>query len=124
MTRFIKVPIRVRQELARRFQVTRVSVNKALSFKSNSERAGCIRAAAMAAGGVIMEPAMCEECSTEHTQDFIIQDFGNGVVLKLNKVNSTANIYVDNVLVDRATHVTMRMWSMLVERCENMAATR
>ena len=124
MTRFIKVPLRVRQELSKKFGVSRVAVNDALSYKFNSTRSQEIREAALAAGGEVVESAMWSECRTRHTDTKIIQTFGNGVVLDISKVDSSAEIRCYGEVCHRFYNVSMDMWGDLVEIASAIASEK
>ena len=124
MTRFIKVPLSVRQELSKRFGVSRVAVNDALSYRFNSTRSQKIRNAALAAGGEIMESATWPECRTQHTDTKIIQTFANGVVLTISKVNSSAELTRDGKVCRRYKGVTIDKWNVLVYQASQMARVR
>lgn len=118
MARFIKAPLQTRKALKKQFGVTRVAVNDALSFRFNSRRAIAIREAALAAGGVVMEPALYPGCETVMEGNSITHQFDNGVRLYVNLYTNTVSLYRHSTLVHYEEDVTFNRWLNVL----NMAA--
>lgn len=118
MARFIKLKVSTRCALRKRFGVTRTAVNDALSFKYNSARSKAIREAAVAAGGVVMEPALYPGCETVMEGNSITHQFDNGVRLYVNLYTNTVSLYRHSTLVHYEEDVTFNRWLNVL----NMAA--
>lgn len=121
MRRYIKATLKLRNELKKEFGISRVGVNNALNFKSSSPRAQKIREAALASGAEIMEPVFWPECETRHTNDEIIQNFSNDVILVLNKHDSSAVIKRKGIVVTKFKDVTIGMWGSLINQASRLA---
>lgn len=124
MAKFIKTTLKMRQELMKQFGLSITGIKNALAYKSFSERADRIRAAALAAGGEVMESALWPECRTQHTNTQIIQTFANGVVLTISKVDSSAELARDGKVCRRYKGVTIDKWGALVDQASQMARVR
>ena len=116
MGKFIKTSVMLRAKLAEQFDVSVNWVKKSLCFKTNSKTAIKIREAALAAGGEELETSFCPDCTTEHTQDEIIQNFTNGYVLIVSKKDSTAMVKRDDKVIATYANVTMQVWGDLISR--------
>ena len=114
----------LRKQLADQFDVSVNWVKKALCFKSYSKTAVKIREAAIAAGGEEMETSFCPDCTTEHTQNEIIQKFTNGVMLTISKKDSSAVLIRKGEVVKKYRNVTFDKWGFLIEQASLMANIR
>lgn len=124
MGKFIKTSVMLRKQLADQFDVSVNWVKKALCFKSFSKTAVKIREAAIAAGGEEMETSFCPDCTTEHTQNEIIQKFTNGVILTISKKDSSAVLSRKGEVVKKYRNVTFDKWGFLMEQANLMANIR
>lgn len=124
MGKFIKTSVMLRAKLAEQFDVSVNWVKKSLCFKTNSKTAIKIREAALAAGGEELETSFCPDCTTEHTQDEIIQKFNNGVVLTISKKDSSAVLIRKGEVVKKYLNVTFDKWGFLVKQASLMANIR
>lgn len=124
MGKFIKTSVMLRKQLADQFDVSVNWVKKALCFKSFSKTAVKIREAAIAAGGEEMETSFCPDCTTEHTQNEIIQKFTNGVILTISKRDSSAVLIRKGEVVKKYRNVTFDKWGFLMEQANLMANIR
>lgn len=118
MARFIKAPLQTRKALKKQFGVTRVAVNDALSFRFNSRRAIAIREAALAAGGMVMEPALYPGCETKLEGNFLTHLFDNGVGVCVDLCTNVVSLYKYSTLVYYEEDVTVNRWLNVL----NMAA--
>lgn len=118
MARYIKLKVSTRCALRKRFGVTRTAVNDALSFKYNSARSKAIREAAVAAGGVVMEPALYPGCETKLEGNFLTHLFDNGVGVCVDLCTNVVSLYKYSTLVYYEEDVTVNRWLNVL----NMAA--
>lgn len=124
MTRLVKTTLKIRNGLMRQYGLSITGIKKALAYKSMSARAERIRQTAISQGGEIVESAFCPDCYTQHTQDEIIQTFSNGVVLVINKHDSSAVISRKDVIIGTYANVTMNMWDDLIRRASKLAEVK
>lgn len=71
-----------------------------------------------------MEPAFCPDCETRHTSDAIIQTFNNGVVLMINKNDSSATLSRKGEVVKKYRDVTLDKWGFLMDQASLLARVR
>ena len=106
---FIDVSQDTHAKLERIFQVSKITVWRALQFISgNAERAARIRKAALENGGTLM--CTTPECETLHDSDgHIYQIFPNGAMLDIDKTTGTAILTMrDGTIASRQEQCTIR----------------
>ncbi|MBQ0029422.1 MAG: hypothetical protein KBT32_03200 [Bacteroidales bacterium] len=90
----------VREFLSTRFNVTSVTVWKALTFNSDSELAKKIRNTAIQCGGIEFIVAPACDFSTFHDHDgYLRQYFNNGALIELSKVDSHGDVLFNGELL-------------------------
>lgn len=96
--KFIDVTEEDRVFLMKVFKVSRVSLWRALNNESQSDMSRRIRKAAIERGGKLMKivPEAADLMETFHDRDGVIrQQFPNGAVLELSKVDGTGDVIKD-----------------------------
>lgn len=124
MRRFIKVEPELRDKISAEYHVSRMQVWRALNFLRNSDQAKDIRQFALAAGGQYVQENFVPNCQTEHTGEAVIQTFPCGVVVKVSKIDSSAELLVDDQLKENYTDITISSWGNLLAHAQELSLSR
>lgn len=122
MRTYIKVSDPLRRDLINRFKVSRTSVWAALNYLTREGRGPAIRQYALEHGGAIMEEDFIPNCRTEHTGDEMIQTFPGGIQVRISKVDSGAIILKKGKVAEHYDSVTVKSWSNLLCRAQDLSA--
>jgi len=122
MRTYIKVDTSLRRDLMKIFDLSRKGVWMALNGVINSEKANQLRRYALANGGQYVREEFVPDCKTVHDEDGgFTQEFGGGVSVRVNTVDSTATISVREQVVERFGQVTLSMWSNILRLAQAYA---
>ena len=124
MRLFIKVEPELRDKISAEYHVSRMQVWRALNFLRNSDQAKDIRQFALAAGGQYTEENFIPNCQTVHTGEAVIQTFPCGVVVKVSKIDSSAELLVDDQLKENYTDITISSWGNLLAHAQELSLSR
>ncbi len=115
MERFIKISKSEQEFIAKVFGAVQMTVYRALRFdqrRGQSKQAKAIRSLALSRGGVIMN--CLPECETIHdANNHMIQLFGNGVTIDVNKCNGCTKVLKKGDLKFEYTNPTFSEFEMI-----------
>ena len=121
MKSYINVTPQLRHELMAKFNKTRRSVYNALAYITAGDEPEAIRAYALAHGGKYTEENFIPNCNTQHEGELIIQTFPCSVVVVVDTVASAAEIMKDGSIVESFEHVTLRGWTGILAKAQDMS---
>lgn len=116
MEKQILLPVRVKKEIMRTFDVDRKSLCVALNFAANSPRAKMLRAAAIQRGGKIYTGQMVPKAQSQSTdtvkdREVSVRLIGGKVQLKIDIETNTVRLLVDGVEAFVEARVPIQEWS-------------
>ena len=115
--RRLDVTKEVRENLAKVFNTTSVSVWRALTFRDNSENSRKMRCYAVENGGTVMNET--PEIETIHDCDgYMRQYFPGGVLIEVNKNNGNCYLLVSGTTVESWKNINI----MQLEQIQTKAA--
>lgn len=104
----------LRELLQKEFSVKRLTVYRALHYKSNNERAMKIRERALQEGGQIVgEDTIITYHDADHT---MVQKFGNRIELVLWKEYDKVQVYIDGIWKEEYIGMKIEDFMRLQER--------
>lgn len=114
MGKLIYVPDSVKKEIEQTFKTTKVTLWSALNFKTNSDFARMLRAAALQRGGVVYDsrkasPGYLPDCITtfETTDKTMTQKFGDRVYLTADLMSGDVILYADGTVVSKHARIAL-----------------
>lgn len=119
----IKITPDERRRLQERFQVGENYVHDVLAFRKNGPTAERIRLAALEMGGRYVDPDFAPNCQTSYMGGFIIQTFGDDVVLRIDRQTGDLTISHHGVVVDREVKASMAVWQSMAFKAQQYALT-
>ena len=119
MRRFIRVSTETRDQIMKKYGVTRQTVWEALSYISKGKRPDSIRKDALEMGGRYYEEDFMPQCSFRRTEDGWIQKFASGVLVTV--VGSDVVISKGRKMVAEFENVTMDGYSNILVFAQNLA---
>ena len=119
MQRHIEVGADVRKRIMQELDISEGGLSLALNYKRDGEDAKRARALALELGGEVY--CTIPECETIHDADGqMIQVFGNGARLIIDKSNSEGRIEHNGRVVSLCYHVTINMLDGLQALASNL----
>lgn len=113
----------VREELAKAFNASNVSVWRALSFRDNSEKSKKIRCLAGQKGGVVMH--ITPEIETIHDCDgYMRQYFPGSVLIEVNKKNGNCALLVSGTTVETWENITIMQLEKIQAKAAQMCGSK
>ena len=122
-TEQIKITPDERRRLQERFQVGENYMHDVLAFRKNGPTAERIRLAALEMGGRYVDPDFAPNCQTSYMGGFIIQTFGDDVVLRINRQTGDLTITHHGNVVAREAKASMAVWQSMAFRAQQYALT-
>lgn len=119
----IKVTPNERRRLQERFDVGENYVTQVLSYAKDGPTARRIRLAALEMGGRYVDPDFAPNCQTSYLGGFIIQTFGDDVVLRINRQTGDLTITHHGNVVAREAKASMAVWQSMAFRAQQYALT-
>ena len=119
MRRFIRVSSETRDQIMRKYDVTRQTVWEALSYISRGKRPDAIRKDALEMGGRYYEDDFMPQCSFRRTEDGWIQKFASGVLVTV--VGCDVVISKGRKMVAEFENVTMDGYSNILVQAQQLA---
>ena len=119
MRRFIRVSSETRDQIMKKYDVTRQTVWEALSYISRGKRPDSIRKDALEMGGRYYEEDFMPQCSFRRTEDGWIQKFASGVLVTV--VGSDVVISKGRKMVAEFENVTMDGYSNILVQAQQLA---
>ena len=125
MRKSIKVTPEARRTLENSFGCSSQFVYDSLNYVKNGPASRRIRQAALDLGGIYTPSEFTPNCKTRFQGDKIIQDFGAGVVLSIDRETGKAVITVgDEVVRMEEEPVRMSTWGVLTQEAQKLAVQR
>lgn len=128
MGKLIYLPDPIKKEMETTFKTSKVSLWKALNFKTNSPFAKMLRAAARERGGVLYDsskaaPGYYPDCITsfETADRTMTQKFSDRVYLIADMSSDSVAVYKDGEMIQRHLNVTLSKLSDIQSNVESMA---
>ncbi len=121
MKKEIKVSPAVRDQIAEKYGVSIQAVWNALNFVSRGERPDNIRKDALSLGGRYVEEHFYPNCSTQHTENGIIQTFAAGVVLTITQGDAVITKFDE--VVARYAQIDCAGWGAICAQAQCLAET-
>lgn len=119
MRRFIRVSSETRDQIMKKYDVTRQTVWEALSYISRGKRPDAIRKDALEMGGRYYEEDFMPQCSFRRTEDGWIQKFASGVLVTV--VGCDVVISKGRKMVAEFENVTMDGYSNILVQAQQLA---
>lgn len=119
MRRFIRVSTETRDQIMKKYGVTRQTVWEALSYISKGKRPDSIRKDALEMGGRYYEEDFMPQCSFRRTEDGWIQKFASGILVTV--VGSDVVISKGRKMVAEFENVTMDGYSNILVQAQQLA---
>lgn len=119
MRRFIRISSETRDQIMKKYDVTRQTVWEALSYISRGKRPDAIRKDALEMGGRYYEEDFIPQCSFRRTEDGWIQKFASGVLVTV--VGSDVVISKGRKMVAEFENVTMDGYSNILVQAQQLA---
>lgn len=117
----IKITPDERKRLQERFQVGENYMHDVLAFRKNGPTAERIRLAALELGGRYVDPDFAPNCQTSYMGGFIIQTFGDDVVLRINRDSGDLTISHHGEIVDKHPNASMAVWQSMAFKAQAYA---
>lgn len=124
MAKQIFLPDEVKKEVAKTFKVSYVTLWNALTFKTRSDRARMLRAAALQRGGVMYDPDKATPnftTSFETSEGTMTQMFSERVYLAANLKSNIVKVYQDNEVINVHENVTLADLAAIQDYVQNIA---
>ena len=122
MNKYISISQDTRDYLLKKYNVSKQSVWKALTFITRNKRSASIRQDALAMGGRLIEEGFIPNCKTEHRDGEMIQTFAGGV--KVVTKQGDMKILVADTEVASYNDVTIESWGNVLERAQEISQKR
>ena len=119
MRRYIRVSPETRDQIMRKYGVTRQTVWEALSYISRGKRPDAIRKDALEMGGRYYEEDFMPQCSFHRTEDGWIQKFASGVLVTV--AGGDVVISKGRKMVAEFEGVTMDAYSNILAQAQQLA---
>lgn len=119
----IKITPDERRRLQDRFKVGENYMHDVLAFRKNGPTAERIRLAALEMGGRYVDPDFAPNCQTSYMGGFIIQTFGDDVVMRIDRQTGDLTISHHGVVVDREVKASMAVWQSMAFKAQQYALT-
>ncbi len=118
----IKITPAERRRLQERFQVGDSYMIDVLAFRKNGPTAERIRMAALELGGRYVDPNFAPNCQTAYMGGYIIQTFGDDVVLRIEIASGDVTLSHHGEVVEKEENATMTIWNAMANKAQVMAA--
>ena len=119
----IKITPDERRRLQDRFQVGENYMHDVMAFRKNGPTAERIRLAALEMGGRYVDPDFAPNCQTSYMNGFIIQTFGDDVVLRIDRQTGDLTITHHGEVVEKQSKATMAVWQSMAYKAQRYALT-
>ena len=128
MNKQILLPYAIKKELSKTFSSSRHELNRALTYAINSPRAKELRAAALERGGLIYTAVVAPsgympDVETRFPMGYMVQSFGDRVVLSLNRATNVATLSVDGAEVASFNDMNLGTWGSVLYSMQQMYNT-
>lgn len=121
---FIKVSDTLRNELIKKFSLSKVSIWSALNYLTYSDRAESVRRYALEHGGSIVEQDFIPNCRVKHTTEEIIQTFAGGIQVRVNRKSGDARVMQDDCEIESYKSLTVQNWGNLLHHAQELSEAR
>lgn len=121
MKKSIRYSTEVRDELMKKYGVSRTTIWEACNFISRGERPDNIRKDALAMGCRYIEENFIPNCTCQNTENGIIQTFAAGVVLTITE--GDAVITKHDKVVARYDQIDCAGWGAICAQAQRLAET-
>ena len=118
----IRVTPTERERLQERFKCGKNYVQQVLSFYKNGPTAERIRMAALELGGRYVDPNFAPNCQTAYMGGYIIQTFGDDVVLRIEIASGDVTLSHHGEVLEKEENATMTIWNAMANKAQVMAA--
>ena len=112
-----------RKRLQERFHARENYILQVLAFTKHGPTAERIRREALRMGGRYVDPDFAPNCQTSYMNGFIIQTFGDDVVLRIDRQTGDLTITHHGEVVEKQSKATMAVWQSMAYKAQTYALT-
>jgi len=124
MRKSIKITVEARLALQKAFDCSQQYIWYVLNYVKNGKTASAIRKAALELGGVYTSRSYTPNCHISHIGSDVIQDFGEDIILTINRKTGAAAISDKGRTVATVSNVNLDGWAAMAEMAERIARDR